>query len=243
VIVGLRANVIAVFCDAESMDMIRAAVANNADWCDLVCRLHGVPTVVTNGVWAALRRSPALYPDAVTLQPSRPPKEVLALVARGPGCSVKDSFADLDLAADGFEILFEARWIYHEPLPVVDEPPGWHVVQTADELHEWTSVHGATGVLGPELLDEPSVRVVAVRQGSRIVAGAIAYRSDAAVGMTNVFTSTPGSAAAWHDVTHAAAACYPDALLVGYEFGNALAAALSAGFVDAGPLRVWLRRD
>ena len=29
------------------------------------------------------------------------------------GCSIKDSFASLDLRAQGFRVLFEAEWIVH----------------------------------------------------------------------------------------------------------------------------------
>ena len=30
------------------MDFVAAAVANNADWCDLVCRAHGLATTRTD---------------------------------------------------------------------------------------------------------------------------------------------------------------------------------------------------
>src|SRR4051794_38055707 len=50
-------------------------------------------------------------PDAVTLSPGTEPAAVLARVEGGTGCSVKDSFADLDLAPSGFQVLFDATWI------------------------------------------------------------------------------------------------------------------------------------
>ena len=88
---------------------LRWAVANNADWCGLVCRAHGIATRIETGFWVAAERSPELYLDAVTLSPGVEVGEVLEAVDDGPGCSVKDSFADLDLGPYGFEELFEAR--------------------------------------------------------------------------------------------------------------------------------------
>jgi hypothetical protein len=48
-----------------------AAVRNNAEWCDLVCRTHGIRTAFTPDVWSAGSRTPEFYPDAVTTT-SRP---------------------------------------------------------------------------------------------------------------------------------------------------------------------------
>ena len=48
-------------------------------------------------MWFAPQRTPALYPDAVTLQASLDAAEVVPLIDSGPGSSIKDSFADLEL--------------------------------------------------------------------------------------------------------------------------------------------------
>jgi hypothetical protein len=50
-------------------DRLLAGADNNARWGDLTCRLHGIPTKTEPGSWVARRRSPDLYPDAVTLLP------------------------------------------------------------------------------------------------------------------------------------------------------------------------------
>ncbi|GGK65959.1 hypothetical protein Sme01_23690 [Sphaerisporangium melleum] len=91
---------------------VREAVRNNAGWCDAVCRAHGMPGTFTETVWANPRRSPPLYPDAVTLSPDASAEEVLAaidLVSAEP--SVKDGYAQLDLSDAGFRVLFDAQWI------------------------------------------------------------------------------------------------------------------------------------
>jgi hypothetical protein len=54
------------------------------------------------------------------------------------------------------------------------------------------------------------------------------------VGVSNVFGT-----GVWLDIPAAIGLVFPGARLVGYEHGHALTAALSAGFRELGPLRVW----
>src|SRR5690349_21862218 len=56
-------------------------------------------------------RTPEHYPDAVTLHASVDADGLLARVDATSGCSIKDSFADLDLTPRGFDPLFDATWI------------------------------------------------------------------------------------------------------------------------------------
>src|SRR5215211_524581 len=102
------------------LEPIEAAARNNAAWCDAVCRTHGLAGTFTDGAWSVPRRSPPLYPDAVTISMSTPAVSILERVDASPGCSIKDSFMCLDLASDGFETLFDATWILRPP----DEPAG-----------------------------------------------------------------------------------------------------------------------
>ncbi|HEX6872642.1 MAG TPA: hypothetical protein VF163_16210 [Micromonosporaceae bacterium] len=43
------------------------AARNNAEWCELVCRSHGIQTRYVDEAWVAGSRTPPFYPDAVTL--------------------------------------------------------------------------------------------------------------------------------------------------------------------------------
>lgn len=63
-------------------------------------------------LWRTTRRSPDGYPDAVTLASDVSEREVLAEIDVSAGCSVTDSFADLDLSAQQFHVLFDANWIH-----------------------------------------------------------------------------------------------------------------------------------
>ena len=76
------------------MDLLAAAVRENAAWCELVCPLHGVPGETHDGVWVSGRRTPMFYPDAVTVAPGCAAEAVLSRIDTGDGCSVKDSYAE-----------------------------------------------------------------------------------------------------------------------------------------------------
>lgn len=89
--------------------MVEAA-ANNANWCDAVCCAIGRQTRWTDHAWTVAERSPGGYPDAVAVSPDAEIAAVLRRVQGGRGCSIKDSFAALDLPL-GFQVLFEATWI------------------------------------------------------------------------------------------------------------------------------------
>src|SRR5438067_1586880 len=89
--------------------MVLAAAENNARWCDAVCRSHGLATRFAGDLWHALGGAPRFYPDVVTLRPTAAVEDVLACAP----ASVKDSFACLDLAPAGFDVLFDAQWLVH----------------------------------------------------------------------------------------------------------------------------------
>lgn len=216
------------------------AARNNADWCDLVCRSHHIATAFDDGRWVALRRSPPMYPDAVTLVEHLPAAGVLAGVDTSAGCSVKDSFAALDLSVDGFRVLFDAEWIRRPP---TDQRGSsgltWTQVRTADALRTWAVAHGGAETFRPVLLENPAVLVLTARDGDALLGGAIGNRSADAVGISNLFTTTGADDRIWAGAVDAISARFPGLPLVGYEAGADLAAAHRAGFVSTGPLRVW----
>ena len=80
-------------------DRIALAARNNALWCDAVARSLGVSCTTDDVAWTASTRTPPYYPDAVTLSPEALEYDVLARVDDSDGCSVKDSWARLDLGA------------------------------------------------------------------------------------------------------------------------------------------------
>jgi len=183
------------------------------------------------------RASAKPYPDAVTLGERLHEEDVLSAIAPGPGASVKDSYATLDLARHGFDELFEARWITHDPSPAQSD---WTVVQTTEELVEWTDAADQGNTLTPDLLQSAEVRFLAAQDQHGLSAGAVANLTGPVVGVSNVFATTIGEDEAWAAIPAAVNAVFPAAVLVGYEHGSDLRAAIAAGFSDLGPLRVWL---
>ncbi|MEU6578870.1 hypothetical protein [Streptomyces sp. NPDC046805] len=210
-------------------------------------RSHGLVSEFGLEAWAAPARTPRYYPDAVTLVPGVDPAVLAARIdTTAPGASVKDSFADLDLTAAGFQVLVEAQWI-HRPAsaPAIASDLAWDVADTPDTLRAWALAwddgDGHADLFQPELLDDPATFVLAARSASgRVVAGAVASRSDQVVGISNAFASDGGPDATWPVVLKAVHRLFPSLPVVGYEHGDHLAAAIRHGFEAVGPLRIWL---
>ncbi|WP_346105423.1 hypothetical protein [Nonomuraea maheshkhaliensis] len=231
------------------------AARDNAAWCDLMCRAHGRPGTFAERAWTNPARTPPFYPDAVTLSPDATAADVLGRIDAGPGASVKDSFATLDLP--GFEVLFEARWI-HRAAPD-RTPTDWAAVEGAATLRDWARAFGEPGLFPPALLAEATI--VYGRTDGEITTGAVlttgapatgpageptvSHAGDPgsgpavspAVGVSNVFG--PDEDAAWAGALAMAAELFPGRPLVGYEIDPTTA--LSHGFTTTGPLRVWIK--
>jgi hypothetical protein len=207
-----------------------AAASNNADWCELVCRASDRNTSIADGVWASHRRSPPFYPDAITLSPTATADAVLDRVERGDGCSVKDSFASLDLGPLGFRVLFDAEWIHLSTASTTVDSLEW---SPASEFPAWRHIPSS-------VFDDPSVAALVARSGDDIVAGVIANRSDDVVGVSNMVVMGAAPDEVWSSAVGAVSTRFPGLPLVGYESGASLDAAHRAGFVSIGPLRIWL---
>ncbi|MEY2421908.1 MAG: hypothetical protein QOI95_1975 [Acidimicrobiaceae bacterium] len=224
------------------------AALNNAEWCNAVCLTHGAQTTVDEVAWTSRTRTPPYYPDAVTLAPDVAIPELLARIDSSAGCSIKDSYAALDLAAHGFEVLFDAEWIVRTSgeIEAPETSPRWEVVRNAAGLEAWEQAwrghDGASGIFRAELLDDDTVVVIGARSSAGIVAGAVLNRSRDAVGISNFFSNSGAGPSSWGGCLALAGALFPASPLVGYASGSALDAARAHGFATAGPLRVWLRK-
>lgn len=228
--------------------LVQAAARNNAEWCAVMCRAHGVTSRFGERIWTAPTRTPPLYPDAVTLAAGTDAAALLARIDLSvAGASVKDSFADLDLSPAGFEVLFDAQWLHRPadaPLPRTDLRCS--IVADVDVLREWAGAwdrgEGHQDLFRPELLDDTGIVVLAARnhRGS-IVAGAVASPSQQVVGVSNLFAVDGGSDTAWPSVLFAIRDLFPTLPVVTYDHGDNLTVALRHGFEKLGALRVWLR--
>ncbi|MSO36628.1 MAG: hypothetical protein EXQ69_00080 [Acidimicrobiia bacterium] len=225
---------------ADPPDLLGLAVRENATWCDVVCQLHRIAPQADADLWWSTRRTPNLYPDAITLTPAVSEFDLLGRIDDATGASVKDSFALLDLAPHGYEPLFDATWIARPPATAPREVhAGFDTVGDKFSFFAWQHAWGGPpDLLLPSLLKVAGVTVVGARSADRFTDGAILHHTRIGgvevLGISNAF----GDLAALADV---AAARFPTAWLVGYEHADGLAATLAHGFRAIGPLRVWGR--
>jgi hypothetical protein len=234
-------------------------VANNAAWCDAVCRSHGYPGEFTARTWLSPRHDLPFYPNAITLGPDATAADTQAARDPGRAYGVKDSFARLDLAAEGLTPLFDADWVAWDPaLPerLSPERPSvaglrWQAVHETAGLARWEAAWAAggdvTGLFRPALLADPGCAIMGCYRDGALAGGAIAYTAAGVTGISNMFTASlpdgvPAPATLWRSALRAAAALRPGSPVVGYEHGENLAAAREAGGQVLGPLRVWTRR-
>jgi hypothetical protein len=216
------------------MNLLDAAVAENAQWCTLICRLHGIESRVEDDVWRAVESPPPFYPASITLRRGISASTILPA---GPNLGIKDSYADLRLSEHGCTELFEGSWI---AAPAQDEQPDddprrWASITNAQELERWRAAHSSAGALKEALLAERAVSVIYMEEGGRITSGAVLHRAPKVIAISNVFGDPM-----WRGLAAAAVARFGDSPVVGYESGTELAAARADGWSELGPMRVWL---
>ena len=217
------------------------AVRVSTRWYDDMAELHGIPTAVDDGLWHALAAPPPLHSAAKTLRPGVPRDEVLRAVEPFPEVAVADSFADLDLAGDGFGLLIDARWIHRpgaEPSPL---PPGWRRVSDPVALEAWTAGHGTPAVFPVGILGRDRFALMGrYDERGALTCGFVVHDAGEAVGVSNVFTE-PDAVLDWGEALRVAGALHPGRPVTDYTGGADLEAACGAGFTAVGTQRVWLR--
>lgn len=221
---------------------VSLAAANNADLYQAVFRGHGLRFRRSDIAFVALDRPPPYYSQMTVLSPDDPEailEEIDALAQRTESTvGLKDGFATLDLAACGFETMFDAQWIWRAPQRAQTE---WQVVSTSAGLEQWEEAWKLGGsptdvqMFPPDMLGDTTITFLAKWDGDQIVAGCIANLSPDCVGLSNIFGSIAFAAAA-----KAVGALYPSQPIVGYESGPDIEHARQAGFETIGPLRIWI---
>ena len=245
------------------MNLLTAAVHNNAVWCDAVCRALGCDTTWVDGMWLNRSPAPPYYSNAVTIDPSAIVAQLgrvrLMLDSSLPRpWTIKDGFHLLDLAPLGFEVLFEAEWLgldVDSPSPAtVGLDLTWAPVIDDAGLAKWEAAWrgsnpdadaaGLPRLFQPALLADPDIRFLSGRAGESIVAVAIANRSDdgpgPVVGISNIVLPAEGGEQHRRGAVAAVREAFPGLSVVGYERGDDLDAMQRLGFRSLGPLRVWI---
>jgi hypothetical protein len=244
------------------LDLITAAVFNNAVWCDAVCQALGCDTDFVDDLWINSGTAPPFYPNAISLTrdgSEAQSRRIREMVQAGlpEGWTEKDAFETLNLAELGFRVLFEAEWIAlppERPLAVATSSDvAWLPVTTDAGIVAWeaawraaqTKAPGETHsrVFMPDLLDDPDIVLLGAQRHGEIVAVVVANRSDdgsgAVAGISNVVLPEEDRAAHRAGAVAAVRMTFPGLSLVGYDRGTELDAMVALGFERLGPLRVW----
>ena len=244
---------------------VRAAVFNNAVWCDSVCRALDCDTDFVDGLWINLSPSPPFYSNAITLTRDDRDAQMrrigrLADEGLPAGWSVKDAFNALDLTPLGFHILFEADWL---ALPAAGTPSRtgvnevrWERVTTEPELTAWEAAwrrapaneldegSAPPRMFVPALLDDPDIAFLSAGGTEGIVGVVVGNRSDdgsgPVAGVSNIALPVEDGEAHIAGAIGAVGATFPHLPLVGYERGADLVAMRELGFEPLGSLRVWI---
>jgi hypothetical protein len=229
--------------------LLGAAVANNASWCDAVCRSHSYPGMSGARVWISARHDLEFYPNAITLVPDATAADTHADQDPSRRYAVKDSFARLDLAPAGLGVLFEAEWIAAPAIPDGPGEPGlpWDAVTDDRGLTRWEMAWAQGGSPGrrlfrPQLLADPRCAILACHRDGDLVAGVIAYTAAGVTGISNLFGAKLPAGQLEASALRAVTALRPGRPVVSYAHGPDLAAARQSGWQALGPLRVWERQ-
>jgi hypothetical protein len=143
-------------------------------------------------------------------------------------------------------VLFDAQWYERPPGPAAapESATAWEPVVDEEGLARWEvgwrGGNGAPRTFLPALLVEPAITILGERKGGGFVAGAIVNRSEAVVGLSNVFHHER-SDEAWAGCLAAIDALHPDLPIVGYGPPVEVVEAARHGFVTIGGLRVWMK--
>ncbi len=220
-------------------EILKQAVLNNAELCELVCASNSTIGEFRNGLWASKHNVADYYPNFVTLDPAIDAdalNQELLDFHPSRAWTVKDSFSNLDLVPLGFKELFEAEWIVG---PDALNPRGqtsakWKVVSSKEELKLWeTAWHGRwepkqTTLFKPSLLQNPDIEFIAAYAEDKIVAGLIVNKSKEVVGYSNIFVHTKTTEDYWKEAIDFIKQRYPAMPIVGYERDAELKTALNS---------------
>ncbi len=227
------------------------AAGNNADLYEAVFATQGLNYARLPFAFVGRDAPPPYYSNLTALLPDAVDSIVLqvrALAEQFNGAvGLKDSFCRLDLAANGFDVLFEASWIWRAPgtsTPAAD----WQRVDNEADLllweEAWKQCGSATGyrMFRAGMLQRPDMVFLGRKTDGAFEAGCIANRSADCLGLSNIFSRSP-SAASFAEAAAAAAWVDRHKPLVGYEAGENLHHAHMAGFETVGKLRVLVTED
>lgn len=242
---------------------VELAALNNALWCNAVCSAHGLPGEVRPTVWLNQHVPPPYHSNLVVISSLVSQQEVdeyvrqLSLCKLSPNWSIKDSFMTLNLTSHGFDVLFQASWLWLDADGFLPSKTSTILrterLKSPSQLAHWEecwrgdaenrSMTERTRQFPDSLLSDNAIAFLACWDRDRIIAGGIANRTPGAVGLSNIFISSNDQIPVWSSLVHQINSIFPGFPIVGYERDEGLVAASSVGFQTIGHLQVWIKRD
>ncbi|WP_442599885.1 hypothetical protein [Neobacillus sp. D3-1R] len=216
-----------------------AAVLNNISWCGIICETHGISDFTRENVWGLMSEAPPYYPDLITSSNLATSNEVIDVMGDRNIKSLKDSFANLELESYGFQVLFNAEWIFHPSVTSSEKiDSNWTTVTSEDELAKWNMANSTENIILPSILKREDMKVF-IHEYEGGLSGFIAHLDAEVVGVSNVFSEEYPSEKLWKDIVQLVSNQLPNFNLVGYERGEDVSNAISCGWESLGPLKVW----
>lgn len=222
------------------------AANNNADLYAAMFASHGLNHERLACAFVGKDRPPPFYSNLTVLSPGHGDEIALQLRALAQSFNgsigMKDSFCELDLRSNGFDVLFGASWIWREAGPPIGSS-SWEKLENEADLLLWEAAWKQSGSPTPqhmftaELMARPEIVFLGRRTGGKFDAGCIANLSETCIGMSNVFSLLP-SGGVFAQATEAVASVAPHLPIVGYEAGQELDHARKVGFIPVGDLRI-----
>lgn len=217
-----------------------AAVAASRRWYDDLFHLHRIPVGSDDTLWWAEGAPPRWHSAVKTLVPTTDPGRALLRMDQHPHGTIADSFGLLDLAAQGFDLLFAATWLHHPGVAAGPRPPGWIRVSDSDLMVRWNRHHDTVGVLPADLWAHPRFTVLARHDGDELTGGAILHDAGTVTGLSNAWSADELPLDP-RELLALAAETDSGRAVVDYAWGADLETMLGAGFEPLGPHHVWIR--
>jgi hypothetical protein len=226
------------------------AANNNADIYEAMFRSRGLHYERLPYAFVGKDMPPPYYSNLTVLSENYLSEILLLLrsIARKFNGAVgfKDSFCEFDLRDNGFDLLFDASWIWK---PAANPPKtNWVRVENSLDLEQWEHAWGRSGsptqirMFSDTMMQRPDIVFFGKRIAGSFVAGCIANASSDCVGISNVF-SLPPSVDTFHEATAAVSSISHGLPIVGYASGPALDSARRVGFEATGDLRILVAKN
>lgn len=225
----------------------RAVIAanNNADLYEALFTAWGLRYERGPFAFVSKDRPPPYYSHLTVLAPDCTEQVIPHLRAMAhrfaEAISFKDSFCEFLRRDRGFNLLFEASWLWRAP-ESASVPKGWVTVEDPLELAAWEMAWKSGGtptnarMFRARMLRSPDVFFLGKKEAGVFVSGCIANRSSGCIGISNVFP-VDDDKGAFEEAAAAVASTDPSLPIVGYAVRPPLGAP-PLGFERTGQLRV-----